>query len=70
MKSHFTFSKEQRNGIFLLILLIIGLQCVYFFVDRDSKDILVNQEELVKFQKEIDSLKIVQMTLHSIKIID
>ena len=60
-KSHFTFSKEQRNGIFLLILLIIVLQCVYFFVDKDSEDISVNQEELAKFQKEIDSLKLVEL---------
>ncbi|WP_034040688.1 ComEA family DNA-binding protein [Wocania ichthyoenteri] len=61
MKSHFTFSKEQRNGIFLLILLIIVLQCVYFFVDKDYQDISVNQEELAKFQKEIDSLKLVKL---------
>lgn len=61
MKSHFTFSKEQRNGIFLLILLIIILQCAYFFISRESKDISVNQEELAKFQKEIDSLRLVEL---------
>ncbi len=60
-KSHFTFSKEQRNGIFLLILLIIILQCVYFFIDTSSEEVIVNQEEFVKFQNEIDSLKIVEL---------
>lgn len=68
MKSHFTFSKEQRNGIFLLILLIIVLQCVYFFVDKDYQDISVNQEELEKFQKEIDSLKLVELEERKSKI--
>lgn len=61
MKSHFTFSKEQRNGIFLLILLIILLQCAYFFIDKNPKEILINHEELAKFQKEIDSLKLVEL---------
>ena len=34
MKSHFTFSKQQRNGVFLLISAIIIMQCVYFFIDN------------------------------------
>ncbi|UKM64627.1 helix-hairpin-helix domain-containing protein [Flavobacteriaceae bacterium GSB9] len=57
MKSHFTFTKKQRNGIFLLLALIIILQCVYFFVDFPSKAIPVNQKTLSKYIKEIDSLK-------------
>lgn len=61
IKSHFTFSKEQRNGILFLIILIIGLQCVYFFVDFSSDEVLVNKEELNKFNKEIDSLRLVQI---------
>ncbi|AUP78271.1 ComEA family DNA-binding protein [Flavivirga eckloniae] len=60
-KSHFTFTKEQRNGIFLLILLILGLQCVYFFADFSPEAILVNKEELERFNKEIDSLRLVQL---------
>jgi len=68
MKSHFTFSKEQRNGIFLLILFIIILQCVYFFVDISSEEVLVNQEVLAKFQKEIDSLKLVELEKRKSKI--
>lgn len=60
-KSHFTFSKEQRNGIFLLVILIIIFQCIYFFVDFSSEDIQLNQKELSKFTKEIDSLKLVKL---------
>ncbi len=55
------FSKEQRSGIFLLIVLIVGLQCVYFFVDSSSEDILINKEALAKFNKEIDSLRLVKL---------
>ncbi|MFL1011287.1 ComEA family DNA-binding protein [Flavisericum labens] len=61
MKSHFKFSKEQRNGIFLLLFLIIVFQCVCFFVDFSSEDIQVDQKELSKFIKEIDSLKQVKI---------
>ncbi|WOD42540.1 ComEA family DNA-binding protein [Hwangdonia lutea] len=72
MKSHFTFSKEQRNGIFLLILLIIILQAVYFYVvpltGNESNAITVSQHELLKFQKEIDSLKRVELESRQPKI--
>ncbi|MCF7560397.1 helix-hairpin-helix domain-containing protein [Sabulilitoribacter multivorans] len=61
MKSHFTFTKQQRNGIFLLILLIIIMQCVYFFVDFTSDNIDVDKETILKFEREIDSLKQVQL---------
>lgn len=57
MKSHFMFSKEQRNGIFLLILAIIIFQCVYFFIDFSSEAIHVDKTKLAQFNKEIDSLK-------------
>lgn len=59
--SHFKFSKSQRNGIFLLILLVIILQCLYFFIELSSNDDIVNQKELSKFQNEIDSLKLVEI---------
>lgn len=59
--SHFTFSKSQRNGIFFLILFIVILQCLYFYVDFSSEKITVNNTQLGKFQKEIDSLRLVQL---------
>lgn len=61
MQSHFTFSKKQRNGIFLLICIIIILQCVYYFVDLSSNQIEVNKTKLEKFTKEIDSIRIAKI---------
>ncbi len=55
--SHLKFSKSQRYGIFLLILIIVVLQCIYFYVGNSQLEIEINQEELAKFQKEIDSLR-------------
>lgn len=60
-KSLFMFSKSQQRGIFLLILIILGLFSVYFFVDFSSDEFEYNKEELDKFQKEIDSLKLVEI---------
>ena len=60
-KSHFTFSKEQRNGIFLLLVLIVVFQCFYFFVDFPAEDTSGNKEALSEFIKEIDSLRLVQL---------
>jgi len=67
-KSHFTFSKEQRNGIFLLLILILLFQCTYFFVDFSFEDVQVNQEELIKFTNEIDSLKKIKLEASKPKI--
>lgn len=66
--SHFKFSRSQRNGIFLLILLVIILQCLYFFIEFSSDDVIVNQKELSKFQKDIDSLKLVETEARKPKI--
>ena len=57
MKSHFKFSKSQRNGIFLLVIIIVTLQCIYFFVDFSNSEYTVNTDELKKYEQEIDSLK-------------
>ena len=68
MKSHVTFSKNQRHGIFLLTLIIIILQCVYFFVDFSGENIQTNDAELAKFTKEIDSLKAIELEARKPKI--
>ncbi|GAA4945154.1 helix-hairpin-helix domain-containing protein [Algibacter agarivorans] len=65
-KSHVVFSKAQRHGIFLLLILIVVCQCVYFLIvpitrGISTEDIQVNKEELAKFTKEIDSLKLVEL---------
>ena len=61
-KSHFWYNKSQRNGIFFLALIIIALQLIYFFVDFSPKDKTdLNSDEIIVFQKEIDSLKLIEL---------
>lgn len=58
MKSHLKFSKQKRSGIFLLVVLIVVAQCVYFFVDfsSDVKHTL-SDKALEDYRKEVDSLR-------------
>ncbi len=61
-KSHFWYTKSQRNGILFLIVLIVVLQLIYVFVDFSSdekKDI--DTKEIIAFEKEIDSLRKVEL---------
>ena len=67
MKSHFLFSKKQRNGIFFLCLIIVVLQCIYFFVDFTS-EAEINNLEIAKFEKELDSLQKVALEKQKPKI--
>ncbi|QXP74421.1 helix-hairpin-helix domain-containing protein [Tenacibaculum sp. AHE15PA] len=61
-KSHFWYNKRQRNGIFFLIFIIVILQFVYFFSDFSSDPITdTSSKELLTFQKQIDSLKSVEL---------
>ena len=68
IKSHFTFTKQQRSGIFVILLLIFILQSVYFFVDFSSEDIQANQNDLAQFQVEVDSLKLIKLEENKPKI--
>tara|TARA_B110000238_G_scaffold197727_1_gene240834 strand:+ start:240 stop:1139 length:900 start_codon:yes stop_codon:yes gene_type:complete len=58
-KSHFfRHNKGQRNGIFFLVLLIIIVQFIFLFVDfAAEKPEVSSPSELLVFQKQIDSLK-------------
>ncbi|WP_347924652.1 helix-hairpin-helix domain-containing protein [Pontimicrobium sp. SW4] len=67
-KSHFKFTKGQRSGIFLLLLIILIMQSLYYFVDFSSKDIPINKDELIVFQNEIDSLRLVEIEAQQSKI--
>jgi len=61
-KSHFSYNKRQRNGIFFLLLIIVSLQLVFFFFDFSSKNVVDNSSlEIVAFQKEMDSLRLAQV---------
>lgn len=57
IKSHFTFTKQQRNGIFLLLLLILILQGIIYYVKQHHKRSAINTEEWTPFIAEIDSLR-------------
>ncbi len=60
--SHFVFNSQQRNGILLLILLIVGLLCVYRFVDFTEENTLdTSSEEIFTIIKELDSLRGVEI---------
>lgn len=57
-KSYFQFTKSQRSGIILLVLLCIIFQLAYFLID--FKTVINNsneKQEWLAFQTEIDSLK-------------
>jgi len=60
--SHFWYNKNQRNGIFLLAILIILLQ-ILIFTDFFSTDEKIAREtpEIMAFRKQIDSLKVVEI---------
>ncbi len=57
-QSRFKFSKQQRSGILTLLVLIVGLQLVYFFTEfSPENDTDPYKTEIAFFQAEIDSLK-------------
>lgn len=57
LKSHFLFTKKQRNGIFLLISIIVVLQLAYFFIDISPKETFYDHAKYEKLIREIDSLR-------------
>ena len=67
--SHFWYHKSQRNGIFLLAIIIIILQIV-IFTDPFSSDekIATENPEILAFQNQIDSLKAVEIESRKPKI--
>jgi len=69
LQSHFRFNKQERSGIFFLLLIIVSLQVGYYFFGRFSEDakrdiFLVNDE----LQTEIDALKQAASKKDSVKV--
>jgi DNA uptake protein ComE-like DNA-binding protein len=63
------FPKSEQGGILLLLLLISALLCVYFFVDVTTETKLdTNSPEMVKLQREIDSLRLAELEARRPKI--
>lgn len=69
-KSHFVFSRSQQNGIFLLVVIIVVLQLVYFYADFSKKEnpSAIDQQHLTRFQEQIDSIKLVSSEGNLVKI--
>lgn len=69
LKSHFSYTKSQRNGIFFLLLIIFILQSIFFFVDFSSeKTSDISTKEILVFQAEMDSLKSIELEKRKPKI--
>lgn len=61
-KSHFWYHKGQRNGILFLVTIILLLLLIASLVDFSSKELVAeNQSEILAFQKQIDSLKAIEI---------
>lgn len=69
-KSHFVFNRSQQNGIFLLVVIIVVLQLVYFFVDFSKKvnTSELDERQLERFQEKIDSIKLASAVVNEPKI--
>ncbi|WP_366184668.1 helix-hairpin-helix domain-containing protein [Flavobacterium ovatum] len=61
LKSYFLFSKEQRNGIFVLVLLIVLIQTIWFFYEKTEFEMIHSdaEKQWLAIQPEIDRLKMV-----------
>lgn len=68
MKSHFQFSNQQRNGIFLLLIIIFAVQCIYAFVDFSGDTSPVETNEIEVFRNELDSLRLIEIENNKPKI--
>ena len=65
LKSHFKYSKSQRNGILFLIIVIVSLQAGFFFINFTSKKVNPSNKsnDITLFLKELDSLKNIKSQL-------
>ena len=62
IKSHFVFNKSQRNGILLLLFFISGYLVINYYVDFSKENLLdVNSKEVIAIQKELDSLRTIEV---------
>jgi len=52
------FSRKQRNGVLLLLALIVLLQVLSFFVGHRHDEIKTDEVLVEKFRHEVDSLKL------------
>jgi DNA uptake protein ComE-like DNA-binding protein len=61
IKSHFWYYKNQRNGIFVIVFLILILQSIILFADFSSQDTsALNAVKISAFRQHIDSLETIE----------
>jgi DNA uptake protein ComE-like DNA-binding protein len=57
-KQYFLFNKDQRIGLFALVVLIVAFQLAYFFIDFSSPKLVSKEDQQwLSMQTKIDSLK-------------
>ena len=62
LKPHFWYTKNQRNGVFLLVIVIFILQVIIFTSPFSTNEkIDLEKTELLTFKKQLDSLKLVEI---------
>ena len=69
-KSHFELDNRQRNGILLLVLLVLVSWALYFFIEppqNDSNSRALNEGQLNIFEARIDSIQKLQDSLNQPK---
>jgi len=64
------FSTPSRVAVFALLFLIVTIQALYYFVDFSDDTLYFNSnsEEILTFQKEMDSLKLIEINKRKPKI--
>ena len=62
LKSHFKFTKQERSGIFFLLLLLIGVQLGYYLYDSTTSTGAAPMVPDVETQARIDALKLASAT--------
>jgi DNA uptake protein ComE-like DNA-binding protein len=68
-KSRFWYHKGQRNGIFILILLIVIFQFIIVFVDFYSEEkVNIDTPKVIAFHHQIDSLRKINLENKRLKI--
>ncbi len=69
LRSQLRFTKQQRVGIFSLVVLITGLLCIYHYISFSEEPILdISSSEIVALSRQIDSLRLAEIETRKPKI--
>lgn len=69
LRSHFWYTKSQRNGIFCLLLVVVILQVCYAYLGNAKEEVFrVDPAKLALFEKQYDSLQKLKSSKEKFKI--